>query len=424
VVRLGELVVILDLHRQGLSVSAISRQTGLDRKTVRRYVERGLEPPAYQPRPPRANKIAPFEGYLRERVAAYPELTASRLHRELRDLGYGGGYTMVKVFLRGIRPGASPGFEVRFETPPGRQAQVDFAHFRTVFTDEPGIERVVWLFSLVLGHSRMLWGRFVLQQDMQTVLRCHAAAFEALGGAPAEILYDRMKTVVDREAPQDGPEPGHIVYNRTLVEFARHYGYLPKACKAYRAKTKGKVERPFRYIREDFFLGRSFRNRDDLNGQFRQWLDQVANARVHATTHRVVSEHFAEERPWLRSLPAGPFQAVLRLERRITKDGMVSVDGNLYSVPDTTRRRPVEVHSTADEVRILEQGSIIAVHPVMDGRGQRRITAGHRITPAPTNSQTPRHGLPPGRSGEVVALRPLGFYDAVGKRLAADGAAA
>ena len=357
-------------------------------------------------------------------MAAYPELTASRLHRELRDLGYAGGYTAVKVFLRTIRPGSSAGFEVRFETPPGRQAQVDFAHFRTVFTDEPGIERVVWLFSLVLGHSRLLWGRFVPQQDMQTVLRCHAAAFEALGGAPTEILYDRMKTVVDREVPQgDGSHGGHIVYNRTLVEFARHYGYLPKACKAYRAKTKGKVERPFRYIREDFFLGRSFRNRDDLNVQFRQWLDQVANARVHATTHRVVNEHFAEERSCLQPLPAGPFQAVLRLERRITKDGMVSVDGNLYSVPDTTRRRPVEVHSTADEVRILEQGAVIAVHPVMDGRGQRRITAGHRTTPPPVNSQTPRHGPPPGRSGEVVALRPLSFYDAVGKRLA-DGAAA
>ena len=146
--------------------------------------------------------------------------------------------------------------------------------------------------------------------------------------------------------------------------------------------------------------------------------------RTHATTRRVVSEHFAEERPSLQPLPAGPFQAVLRLERRITRDGMVSIGGNLYSVPDTTRRRPVEVHSTANEVRILEQGAVIAVHPIMDGRGQRRILAGHRTTAAPANSQTPRHGPPPSRSGEIVALRPLAFYDAVGKRLAADGAAA
>ncbi len=412
--------MILDLHRQGAGISAIARRMGLDRKTVRKVIASGLEPPAYGPRPRKVPQLQPFERYLRDRLGAVPELTGRRLHRELVAVGYTGGYTAVTDLLRQIRPAAAPGFEVRFETPPGRQAQVDFAQFRAVFTDEPGVERVVWLFSLVLGHSRMLWGRFVPHQDMQTVLRCHAAAFEALGGAPAEILYDRMKTVFNREEP----EVGHIVYNRTLIEFARHYGYLPKACKAYRAKTKGKVERPFRYVREDFFLGGSFRSFDDLNGQFRQWLDQVANARTHATTRRVVSEHFAEQRPSLRPLPAGPFQAVLRLERRITKDGMVSVDGNLYSVPNTTRRRPVEVHSTANEVRILEQGEVIAVHPVMDGRGQRRIIAGHRTTPAPANSQTPRNGTPPGRSGEVVALRPLAFYDAVGKRLAADGAAA
>ena len=420
VVRLGELVVILDLHRQGLSVSAIARRVGVDRKTVRRYVERGLELPAYKSRQPCETKLAWFHGFLRDRVTAYPELTSVRLHREIRELGYEGGQTAVKEFLREVRPNPAPGFEVRFETPPGRQAQVDFAHFRAVFTDEPGTERIVWLFSLVLGHSRTLWGRFVPHQDMQTLLRCHTAAFEALGGAPAEILYDRMRTVFSRE----DPDAGHIVYNRTLVDFARHYGYLPKACKAYRAKTKGKVERPFRYIGEDFFLGRNFRSLDDLNVQFRQWLDQVANVRTHATTHRVVCEHFADEKPELQQLPAGPFQAVLRLERRITRDGMVSVDGNLYSVPDTTRRRPVEVHSTAAEVRILEEGCIIAVHPVMDGRGQRRIIAGHRTTPPPTNSQTQRLGTIASKSGEVVSQRPLSFYDAVGKRLATDGAAA
>jgi len=420
VVRLGELVMILDLHRQGLGVSAIARRTGLDRKTVRKYIESGLEPPAYGPRQPRPTKVRPFEPYLRERVAAFPDLTGSRLHREIRDLGYAGGYTVVKDFLREVRPSAPAGFEMRFETPPGGQAQVDFAHFRTVFTDEPGTERVVWLFSLVLGHSRMLWGRFVPQQDLQTLLRCHAAAFEVLGGVPAEILYDRMRTVFMRE----DPDAGHIVYNRTLVEFARHYGYLPKACQPYRAKTKGKVERPFRYIREDFFLARSFQNLGDLNDQLRQWLDGVANPRTHATTRRVVSEHFAEERPSLQPLPAGPFQAVLRLERRITRDGMVSVDGNLYSVPDTTRRRPVEVHSTAHELRILEDGQVVAVHPVLDGRGQRRIIAGHRTARAPANSQTPRNGPAPGRTGDVVALRPLAFYDAVAKRLARKGTAA
>src|SRR6201996_7663948 len=378
--------MILELHRQGVSVSAIARRLELDRKTVRRYIAQGLEPPSYGPRAPRATLLRTFEPYLRQRVAAFPQLSGRRLHRELRDLGYTGGYTILTDLLREIRPVEASPFEVRFETPPGRQAQVDFAYFRTVFTDEPGVERIIWLFSMVLGHSRMLWGRFVLHQDLQTLLRCHTAAFEALGGVPEQILYDRMRTVFNRE----DPDTSHIVYNRTLLPFARHYGYLPKACKAYRAKTKGKVERPFRYIRADFFLGRTFRNLDDLNAQFRQWLDQVANARVHATTRRVVAEYFAEERPALQPLTAGAFQAVLRLERRITRDGMVSVDGNLYSVPNSTRRRTVEVHSTANEVRILEDGAVIAVHPVLDGRGQRRIIAGHRTLPPRANSQTPR----------------------------------
>jgi hypothetical protein len=130
-------------------------------------------------------------------------------------------------------------------------------------------------------------------------------------------------------------------------------------------------------------------------------------------------EHFAEERPHLLPLPAGTFQAVLRLERRITRDGMVSVGGNLYSVPNATRRRTVEVQSTASELRILEDGQVIAVHPVLEGRGRRRIAAGHRSLPPPANSNTPRHVAPPARAGETVTPRPLAFYDAVGQRLAA-----
>ena len=181
VVRLAELIVILELHQQGMTVSAIARRTGLHRSTVAKYLARGIEPPAYGPRSPRPTKLTPFERYLRERIAAVPELTGSRLYREIRELG-SGGYTVLKDFLRQVRPRAATGFEVRFETPAGRQAQVDFAHFRTVFTDEPGVERIVWLFSFVLGHSRMMWGRYVLHQDMQTLLRCHAEAFAALGG--------------------------------------------------------------------------------------------------------------------------------------------------------------------------------------------------------------------------------------------------
>jgi len=143
VIQLGELFMILDLRRQGLSVTAIARQLSLDRKTVRRHIARGLEPPAYTPRPPRERRLDPFAAYLRERVAAYPALTGSRLWRELREHGYAGGYTAVTDYLRGIRPAVPAPFEVRFETPPGQQAQADFARFVVTVTDEPGVTRIV-----------------------------------------------------------------------------------------------------------------------------------------------------------------------------------------------------------------------------------------------------------------------------------------
>jgi transposase len=184
VIALGELMMILDLHRQSLSVSAIARTSGLDRKTVRKYIERGMEAPVYGPRQPRHTVIDPFTGYLRERVSAYPGLTGKRLLRELREMGYAGGYTAVTDFLRDVRPPSASGFEVRFETGPGEQAQVDFAQFQVVFTDEPTTPRIVWLFSMVLGFSRLIWARFVVHQDLPTVLRCHSTAFAALGGVP------------------------------------------------------------------------------------------------------------------------------------------------------------------------------------------------------------------------------------------------
>ena len=151
-------------------------------------------------------------------------------------MGYSGGYTAVTDYLRQIRPSRAKPFERRFETPAGRQGQVDFAQFRVEFTDDPGVVRIVWLFTMVLGHSRWLWGRFCATQDLQTVMRCHIDAFTAMDGAPQKLLYDRMKTAVISEDVE-----GVVAYNSSLVALLTHYGALPRACRPYRAKTKGKV---------------------------------------------------------------------------------------------------------------------------------------------------------------------------------------
>jgi transposase len=342
-------MMILELHRQGLNISEIARETGMDRKTIRKYIDTGVQAPRYGPRAPRPRIIDRFAEYVTQRIRQYPGLSIERLLREIRASGYAGGRTALGDLVRQVRPRREGRFEVRFETPAGHQAQVDFAHFETVFDDAPTQMRRIWLFSIVLGHSRYLWGRFVEHQDLQTLLRCHIEAFEHLGGVPREILYDRMKTAVLSENAER-----HIIYNAKLLALAQHYGYVPRACKPYRAKTKGKVERPFRYIRQDFFLARRFTNLGDLNAQLRQRLDTVANVRTHGTTERVVTEHFVEERPTLQPLPVATFNAVIRLERRVSREGMVAVGGNYYSVPDRTRQRVLEVHSLAHEVHIYE----------------------------------------------------------------------
>jgi Mu transposase-like protein len=181
---------------------------------------------------------------------------------------------------------------------------------------------------------------------------------------------------------------------------------------------KGKVERPFSYIRQDFFLARSFRNLDDLNAQLDDWLATVANVRLHGTTHRIVAEAFAAEQPELQPLPAFPFDALLKLERRVSHDGLVSIGGNYYSVPDRTRR-VVEVHQLPDQIRVLDEGRLVAVHPVLEGRRQYRVDPAHRKgAAARAVRHIPDDTVVLARLGDHVAQRSLAFYQAIGERLA------
>ena len=410
VITLETVFMIHDLKDQGLSISAIARQTGLDRKTVRRHLAAGIHSPTYGPRPAQDSIIDPYRRYLKARIDAYPGLSAMRLLREIREQGYTGGYSTLTDYLREIRPAEQSGFERRFETPAGQQGQVDFAQFKVQFRREPNVTRVIWLFTMVLGFSRYLFGCFVWRQTLDVVVRCHIEAFREFGGVPQQVLYDRMKTAVLGE-----PEPGVIIYHPTLLALATHYGFKPKACRPYRAKTKGKVERPYRYVRQDFFLAGEFDDMDDLNAQFDAWRSDIAHPRVHGTTGRVINEAFEEEQPILQALPAGDFNDILSLERRVSHEGMVSVDGNLYSVPDTTRDRRVEVQRSATDLCIFEQGRLIAQHPLLTGRGQRSLAPGHRQAyPDRRSTNQSDSALVITRLGDVVTERSLDVYEHIG----------
>lgn len=413
---------IMDFHRlkqQGMSVRAIARHTGYNRRTVAKYLRNGLKEPGYRPRAPRPGKLDPYGDYLRERLESFPQLSGRRLYNEIRDRGYKGSYNTLVVHLRKIRPRPPVEFERRFETPPGEQAQVDFAEFRVAFTSDPGTVRRVHLFLFVLGCSRWFRGRFGPDQKLPTVMRGHNDAFRAMGGAPKTILYDRMKTAVL------GNRNGSTVYNRNLLGLLDHYGVTPRACRPYRARTKGKVERVVRYVRESFFMAREFADMDDLNRQFECWCREVADRRRHGTTGRIVTDEFRRERPCLTPLPPHMYDEAIRVERKVNREGMISVDTNRYSVPDKTTCRMITVHFGPSTLRLYDEANNwIATHSRLEGRHGSRTDPSHRRSPPPGQlDRLPKTKT--GRSGESpgIPVRSLDIYAAIGDALSQIGGA-
>ena len=248
---------------QGASKSALARRLGVHRDTIHRWIrdgdlDRDLDGHRvrYGPRAAVATKVDPYKAIIETRLAAYPELSVVRLLEEIRAAGYGGGYSQLKAFVRQVRPVEPPEPVVRFETPAGRQAQVDFAHFRFPWG-------VRYALLVVLGYSRLLWCRFYPRQDMRTLVDGLEDAFRYFGGVPQELLFDQMKAVITRDRRLEG---GALIHNLEFLRFAAHWGFTPRACRPYRAQTKGKVERPVRYVRGNFVYGRTFalpRNGDE-----------------------------------------------------------------------------------------------------------------------------------------------------------------
>ncbi len=253
----------------------------------------------YRPRPPVARKLDPYKGIIRSRLEAHPKLSAQRLFDEIRKAGHDGGYSQVRDHVRSVRPRAPEEEPVRFETPPGRQGQVDFGTFRFPWGRRHAL-------AVVLGHSRLLWVRFCASQTMTVLTEGLERAFAAFGGVPAELLFDQMRAVV---VSDDRLAGGGIVLNAEFLRFAAHWGFAPRACRPYRAQTKGKVERPIRHLRESFHCGREFLDDGHLNDEAERWLAQVANVRRHGTTgERPVDRFERDERGALGPLARQPYR--------------------------------------------------------------------------------------------------------------------
>ena len=291
---------------QGVSKSELARRFGINRTTIYHWVRTGqldrdllAGPRGYAPRPAVAHKLDPYKAIIDARLEEFPKLSAKRLFDEVRAAGYPGCYESVRNYVRVARPREPVEPVVRFETPAGRQGQVDFGTFRLPWGRRHAL-------VVVLGYSRLLWLSFYPRQSMAVLMEGLENAFEAFGGVPDELLFDQMRAVV---LSDDRCAGGGLVLNQEFLRFAAHWGFLPRSCRPYRAKTKGKVERPIRYIRESFFYGREFASDDDLNEQASHWLEATANVRRHGTTgERPVDRFERDERVVLRPLANSPYR--------------------------------------------------------------------------------------------------------------------
>ena len=372
--------MIRNLHERGISISAIARQMGIDRKTVRKALKEAAEPAAPE-KPAAPSLLDPYKGYVRDRLEG-ADFTVQRLFQDIQAQGYAGSYNLVKRFVAPLREERQRQAEVRFETQPGHQAQVDWAAFGFMTVD--GVRKALSCFSMILGFSRYQYLEFTLSRNLASFLACHVHAFEYFGGVPEELLYDNLKTAVLSHVDRV------VEWQPTFADFAAGYGFTPRACRPYRPKTKGKVERPFPYIRSNFFLGRAFTGVADVNRQVRLWLDGTAHVRIHGTTHERPLDRYQLERPHLRALPAQAYRTLETTFRTATRDCVISYGGNFYSVPARhAGRRHLRVEVSAEELAVFRDAEKIAAHRLCQGRHHRIIDPKHLEGLAPRIPLTP-----------------------------------
>ena len=327
--KVGTIAAALGVHHETVR-AALQHETGGTRRGVSR-----------------PSALDPFLPFIRDTLTQYPRLRATRLHEMLRQRGYPGSAVQVRRVVRRLRP----------------QAQVDWGTFGKVRIGH-GV-RAVSGFVMVLGYSRALFALFTLDQTLESFLRGHVAAFQALGGSARTLVYDNLRSVVlDRRGTA-------IQCHPRLLELAGHYHFAPRPCTPARGNEKGKVERQIQYLRHAFFAARPFRDSDDLNAQFRRWRDAIAHQRRHPEQRdRTVADVLAEEQPRLLPLPAHPFETDGLRAVSSGKTPYVRFDRNQYSIPHTHVRRPLTLVASATTVRLLARQTELARHQRSYDTGQ------------------------------------------------------
>ena len=409
-----EVAAMLELKRRGWGCKRIAREFGTCPKTVRRYVREGSWTGYALAR--RKPALAGLDAWLAERLVQHSG-NADVVRQELAaERG-------IALSLRTVERACAPHRQrllaearatVRFETPPGRQLQIDFGERRVLIGGEPVR---VHLFVATLGYSRRLHVRAFRGEAQERWFEGMESAFRAFGGVTEEVLFDNARALVERH----DAVTREVVFNERLRAFARHWRVRPRACAPYRARTKGKDERGVGYVKRNAIAGRGFPTWSALEAHLEAWTREIADVRVHGTTGEPPIERFRrDEAAALRPLDGRPpFHATRELVRRVQSDCAVEVETNSYSVPWRLIGERVRVAIGAGTVRVSHAGRVVAMHDECCGRRERIIdpthfegVAGFRARAAGEEALPAAAGPSPGAPPPAL-LRPLAEYEAV-----------
>lgn len=357
---------IKTLRAKGYNITQISRLVQADRKTIRKILEsheRGETQVEKQPHP---SVLDAYREFIEIQLGK--ELSIQRIYQDLvADYQYKGSYSCVRDYVRKLKPTIHHKAFMVLHSLPGEEAQVDFGYIGTIPVE--GKPKKAWVFVMSLSYSRYMYIQVVFNQTVKTFIECHVQAFRFFNGVPETVKIDNLKAgIVDA----DFYEP---VTQRTYASFAAHYGFWAQPCRVYTPTDKGKVEANVKYVKDNCFKSRGFKDMAEAQAYAAQWTQDTANARKHGTTHQVPTQMFREvEQAKLRSLPSEEFVFSRSVRAVVYPNCHLAYNANYYSVPSTYIHCEVDVIEVNQLLRVYFEGNEIAVHTLCADKKGEYIT--------------------------------------------------
>lgn len=397
-----EIMDVISLYKEHKSFRKVCELTGKSRNTIKKIIKNNHAPKGNCKN--RKSILEPFFEYIRNRNEV--GLSAHLIHQEIIKIGYQGSYDPVQRYVKTLKDKetVSKKMTIRFETGPGHQAQLDWGYCGHSI-DKKGKVKPIYVFAYLLGFSRFCYVEFTQSMQQDILINCHKNAFDYCNGVPVQILYDNMKQV------RLGPNK----LNPVLLDFSQYYGFSIKTCRPYRPRTKGKIERLINYFKRNFLPGRIFSSIDDANAQAREWMNNVANNRVHSTTGERPCEMLAKEK-LLNHSALKPFDLIRCAERKVSAESFVLFQGNKYSTPPEEVSKIVTVEHFGEKIKIYSKDRLIVEHLYASGKGKTIAKDEHiaQMWKLTTNQQN-KKVIPKEfhKFEESVKERPLSVYEEV-----------